>query len=120
MNKSEKAVLGAWRITGMEVWDADYFDSEVPAHITLRDDLTGAFQFGLVQGDIDARVGGVGGVGGFKYTREVEVTRFGSQSGHLVHSCPSPDGTFPSPLHVLQSLVGTLGFTGAASGRRAA
>lgn len=62
MNKSEKAVLGACRITGMEVWDADYFDSEVPAHITLRDDLTGAFQFGLVQGDIDARVGGVGGV----------------------------------------------------------
>ena len=62
MNKSEKAVLGAWRITDMEVWDADYFDSEVPAHITLRDDLTGAFQFGLVQGDIDARVGGVGGV----------------------------------------------------------
>ncbi|CDW94313.1 MULTISPECIES: hypothetical protein [unclassified Thiomonas] len=62
MNKSEKAVLGAWRITGMEVWDADYFDSEVPAHIKLRDDLTGAFQFGLVQGDIDARVGGVGGV----------------------------------------------------------
>ncbi|HOI65005.1 MAG TPA: hypothetical protein PLD03_00190 [Thiomonas arsenitoxydans] len=62
MNKSEKSVLGARRITGMEVWDADYFDSEVPAHITLRDDLTGAFQFGLVQGDIDARVGGVGGV----------------------------------------------------------
>ena len=29
---------------------------EAPAHITLRDDLAGAFQFGLVQGDIDARV----------------------------------------------------------------
>jgi hypothetical protein len=62
MNKSEKAELGTWRITGMEVWDADYFDSEVPAHITIRDDLTGAFQFGLVQGDIDARVGTVDGV----------------------------------------------------------
>jgi hypothetical protein len=56
MKKSEKAVVGTWRITGMEVWDADYFDMEVPAHITIRDDLTGSFQFGLVQGDIDARV----------------------------------------------------------------
>jgi hypothetical protein len=62
MKKSEKVVLGAWRITGMEVWDADYFDREAPAHITIRDDLTGTFQFGLVQGEIDARVGGVDGV----------------------------------------------------------
>jgi hypothetical protein len=56
VKKSEKVVMGTWRITGMEVWDADYFDREAPAHITIRDDLTGAFQFGLVQGDIDARV----------------------------------------------------------------
>ena len=56
MKKAKKAVVGNWRITGMEVWDADYFDMEVPAHITIRDDLTGEFQFGLVQGDLDARV----------------------------------------------------------------
>ena len=56
MKKSEKVVVGTWRITDMEVWDADYFDMEAPAHITLRDDLAGAFQFGLVHGDIDARV----------------------------------------------------------------
>ena len=56
MKKAEKAVLGTWRITGMEVWDADYFDMEAPAHITVRSDLTGEFQFGLVQGDLDARV----------------------------------------------------------------
>lgn len=56
MKKSETVVVGTWRITGMEVWDADYFDMEVPAHITIRNDLTGTFQFGLVQGDIDARV----------------------------------------------------------------
>lgn len=62
MKKSEKVVVGTWRITSMEVWDADYFDMEAPAHITLRDDRTGAFQFGLVQGDIDARVGVVDGV----------------------------------------------------------
>ena len=62
MKKAKKVVVGIWRITGMEVWDADYFDMEVPAHLTIRDDLTGAFQFGLVQGDIDARVSEVDGV----------------------------------------------------------
>ena len=62
MKESDKTVVGTWRITGMEVWDADYFDMEVPAHVTIRDDLTGEFQFGLVQGDIDARVVDIGGV----------------------------------------------------------
>lgn len=47
-------MLGTWRITDMEVWDADYFDMEVAAHVTIHNDLTGEFQFGLVQGDIDA------------------------------------------------------------------
>lgn len=56
MKKLEKAALGTWRITSMEAWDVDYFDMEVPAHITIKNDLTGKFQFGLVQGDIDARV----------------------------------------------------------------
>lgn len=56
MKKTKSAVVGTWRITDMEVWDAEYFDMEVPAHITIRDDLTGSFQFGLVQGDLDARV----------------------------------------------------------------
>ncbi len=56
MKKIEEAVIGNWRITGMEVWDEDYFDMEVPAHITIREDRTGEFQFGLVQGDLDGRV----------------------------------------------------------------
>lgn len=56
MKKSEKAVLGTWRITAMEVWDADYFDMEAPAHITLRDDLTGALQLGLVQGAVHVKL----------------------------------------------------------------
>jgi hypothetical protein len=62
MKKAEKVVEGYWRITGMEVWAADYFDMEVPARITVRNDLTGQFQFGLVQGDIDARVSMADGV----------------------------------------------------------
>ncbi len=62
MKKTEKLVVGNWRIASMEVWGADYSDMEVQAHITIRDDLTGEFQFGLVQGDIDARVADIGGV----------------------------------------------------------
>jgi len=68
MKKSEKVEVGVWRITGMEVWDADYFDMEVPAHITIRDDLTGTFQFGLVQGDIDARDSEVAGVASVEFS----------------------------------------------------
>lgn len=47
--------VGKWRIVWMEGWDADYFDMEIPAHITIRKDLTGEFQFGLVQGELDGR-----------------------------------------------------------------
>lgn len=62
MKKAEKQVVGTWRISSMEVWDTDYFDMEALAHITLRADLTGDFQFGLVQGDLDARISAADGV----------------------------------------------------------
>jgi hypothetical protein len=68
MKKSDKTVVGTWRITGMEVWDADYFDMEVAAHVTIRNDLTGEFQFGLVQGDIDARAADIGGVARIEFS----------------------------------------------------
>ena len=77
MKKPEKVAVGIWRITSMEVWDADYFDMEAPAHITVRDDLTGAFQFGLVQGDINARDGAVDGVARveFSWSGAMKTTR---------------------------------------------
>jgi len=56
MKKSEKAVVGTWRITEMDAWDADAFDMDGPALITIRADRTGTLQFCMVQGDIDARV----------------------------------------------------------------
>lgn len=49
-------VVGNWRITEMEAWDADYFDMEVPAHIAIRKDLTGEFQFGMVQAQLDGKI----------------------------------------------------------------
>ena len=54
--KATNIFIGNWRIIEMESWEADYFDREVPAHITIRKDLTGEFQFGLVQGQLDGRV----------------------------------------------------------------
>jgi len=68
MKKPEKLVVGNWRITDMEAWDADYFDMVAPAHITVREDLTGEFHFGLVQGDIDARVGNADGVARIEFS----------------------------------------------------
>lgn len=47
--------VGNWGITGMEAWDADYCDMEVPAYLTIRRDLTGEFQFGLVQVQLDGK-----------------------------------------------------------------
>lgn len=48
--------LGAWRIVQMELWESDYLDLEVPAHITFGNDRLGSFQFGAVRGWIDYRV----------------------------------------------------------------
>ncbi len=52
----EKIYPGRWRIVSMECWDADYFDMEVAAHITIEDDLSGEFQFGCVLGQMNGRL----------------------------------------------------------------
>ena len=57
-----KTAVGTWRITSMEAWDADYYDMEGPAHITLRGNRAGEFQFGLVSGSIDARIRRIDGM----------------------------------------------------------
>lgn len=51
--KAAERFVGRWRIVSMECWDADYLDMEVAAHITIKGDLTGEFQFGLVQGQME-------------------------------------------------------------------
>jgi len=37
------------------MWDNDFMDAEVPAHITIHKNMQGDFQFGFVQGEIDGR-----------------------------------------------------------------
>lgn len=39
----------------MELWDRDYLDLVVPAHITFDDEAMGSFQFGTVDGWLDCR-----------------------------------------------------------------
>jgi hypothetical protein len=50
--------VGRWRIVWMEMWDQDFVDMEVPGHFPFESEGRGNFQFGLVQGDMDCRVGG--------------------------------------------------------------
>ncbi len=66
--KKLAAFVGHWRITEMEAWDADYFDMEVPAYISICEDSTGEFQFGLVQAELDGRMETVGGASRFEFT----------------------------------------------------
>jgi len=47
---------GTWRIYEMELWEEDYFDMEIQAHIKIEPDNDGYFQFGLVCGEIDGRI----------------------------------------------------------------
>ncbi len=68
MKKAAQTFVGIWRIREMEAWDADYFDIEVKAHITIRRNLTGEFQFGLVQGEIDGRIETVNGLPRFEFS----------------------------------------------------
>ena len=46
---------GAWRIIWMSAWDQDYVDMDGPGHITFGAGRSGAFQFGMVQGQMHCR-----------------------------------------------------------------
>ena len=47
------SIYGQWRIVGMEQWDQDFIDAEVPGYITFSSDDMGEFQFGYVHGILD-------------------------------------------------------------------
>ena len=46
-------LLGKWRITSMEIWDAAFIDLLGPGYIRFDADGGGEFAFGAVQGEID-------------------------------------------------------------------
>jgi hypothetical protein len=54
---TRNAFADTWRIIWMSAWDQDYVDIDVPGHITFGAGRSGSFQFGMVQGQMDWRVG---------------------------------------------------------------
>jgi hypothetical protein len=65
---SRSDFVGNWRITEMEAWDAEYFDMEVSAYITICKDMTGEFQFGLVQAQLDGKIESAGASSRFAFS----------------------------------------------------
>lgn len=61
---------GKWRITSMEVWDSEYYDMEVPAYVEIKNDDSGYFQFGLVQGELYGKIGHYPSGDRFEFTWE--------------------------------------------------
>ena len=57
MSTKEHALLGKWRITSMEFWDADFIDLLGPGYIQFDTDGRGEFAFGAVQGGLDCHFG---------------------------------------------------------------
>jgi hypothetical protein len=55
--QADNPFKGPWRITWMEQWDQDFVDEEVEGFFEFGTDNLGSFQFGLVSGDIDYRLG---------------------------------------------------------------
>lgn len=53
MTSEGHPLLGKWRITGMELWDAEFIDLLGPGYIRFDPDGGGEFAFGAVQGGLD-------------------------------------------------------------------
>jgi hypothetical protein len=59
---------GTWHIYEMDQWDEEYFNMEVQAFITINEDGTGDFQFGLVSGQVDGKIVKVAANEQFEFT----------------------------------------------------
>ena len=57
MSTKGHPLLGKWRITGMELWDAAFIDLLGPGSIRFDADGRGEFAFGAVQGRLDCHFG---------------------------------------------------------------
>jgi hypothetical protein len=57
MNGKGQPLLGKWRITTMERWDAAFIDLLGPGYIRFDRDGGGGFTFGAVQGEINGHCG---------------------------------------------------------------
>ena len=72
-------LLGKWRITSMELWDAAFIDLLGPGYIRFDANGGGEFAFGAVQGEID----------GHPSSHSIHFTWEGSDE--MDHSCGDGD-----------------------------
>lgn len=63
-------IVGTYHIFEMSEWDEDYFNMEVLAYITIKNNLSGEFQFGLVTGYLDGEITDYEGSKRFEFTWE--------------------------------------------------
>jgi hypothetical protein len=56
--KPKHPLAGRWRITEMELWDANFLDLVQPAFISFDGEGGGEFAFGAVQAGLDCWYGG--------------------------------------------------------------
>ena len=57
MSTEEHPLFGKWRITSMELWDAEFIDLLGPGYIQFDTDGRGEVAFGAVQGGLDCDFG---------------------------------------------------------------
>ncbi len=57
MSTKGHPLLGKWRITNMELWDAAFIDLLGPSYIRFDANGGGEFAFGAVQGGLDCHSG---------------------------------------------------------------
>ena len=62
--------LGHWRITETELWDREALDLLAPAFIRFEEDRMGGFQFIAMQGGLDCRFSGRGGLPAVEFSWE--------------------------------------------------
>jgi hypothetical protein len=75
-------LLGKWRITSMELWDAAVIDLLEPGYIRFDADGGGEFAFGAVQGGLDCHFG----------SESIHFTSEGSDE--MDHTCGDGDADF--------------------------
>jgi hypothetical protein len=56
VDKRKMKFAGTWRTQEMDMWDEDYLNMQVQAHIQIEPNGLGTFQFGLVSGQLDGEV----------------------------------------------------------------
>ena len=75
MDFAEHPMIGKWRITAMELWEAEFIDLLGPGHIVFDAEGSGSFAFGAVEASLDCSHG----------PTSIHFSWHGSDEGDQVH-----------------------------------